>query len=254
MPMTTNSALFEYCLRLGDNSLILGHRLSEWCGHAPVLEQDIALINVALDLVGQATNLLEYAAVVENKGRTADDLAFLRDSYHFRNATLVEQPNGDFACTIVRQYLYDTFHYHLYQQLTHSKDATLAAIAEKSIKEISYHVRHSGEWFVRLGDGTEESRSRMQNALNELWMFTGDLFIMDEVDQVLLKENIAVDLNAIKKLWLEQISAQVQRATLTLPSSTYMLTGGKEGKHTEHLSILLAEMQVLQRTYPGAQW
>lgn len=254
MDMTTNSAIFEYCLRLGDNSLILGHRLSEWCGHGPVLEQDIALINVALDLVGQSTNLLEYAAVVENKGRTADDLAFLRDSYDYRNSTLVEQPNGDFAFTIVRQFLYDTYHFHFYQQLVHSKDPSLAAIAEKSIKEIAYHLRHSSEWYLRLGDGTEESHERMQNALNELWMFTGDLFVMDEVDALLLKEGIAVDLNVLKKVWMEQVAAQTQKATLELPTSTYMLVGGKTGKHTEHLGFLLAEMQTLPRTYPGAQW
>lgn len=250
----TKKALFEYCLRLGDNNLILGHRLSEWCGHGPVLEQDIALINVALDLVGSATSLLEYAADVEGEGRSADELAYLRNEMQFRNAMLVEQPNGDFAYTIARQFFYDVYSYYLNEALKNSKDATLSAIAEKSIKEITYHLRHSSEWMIRLGDGTEESKRRMQVAVDELWIHTGDLFSMNETDTLLIKEGIAVDKSLIKVQWDKMVKEVMNRATLNIPADTFMLTGSLEGKHTEHLGYLLAEMQYLPRAYPGAKW
>lgn len=247
-------AKFEYLLRLGDSSLIIGHRLSEWCGHGPILEEDIALINIALDFVGNATSLLTYAAQVEGKGRTEDELAYLRNEREYRNLLITEQPNGDYAATIVRQFLYDVYTYLLYEELKNSKDETLAAIAAKSHKEITYHLRHSTEWMYRLGDGTEESHQRMQNAVNELWMFTGDLFDMDEVDAILIKEGIAPDLNKIKNAWEKRVKEVITEATLQVPTTAAKQKGSREGRHTEHLGYLLAEMQYLQRAYPGAKW
>jgi ring-1,2-phenylacetyl-CoA epoxidase subunit PaaC len=252
--MENNQALFEYCLRLGDNNLILGHRLSEWCGHGPVLEQDIAMTNIALDLVGQATLLLEYAAEIENNDRTADDLAFLRDTIQFRNSLLVEQPNDDFAHTLVRQYFYDVHHYLLFNELKTSKNERIAGIAEKSLKEIAYHLRHNNEWMIRLGDGTEESHRRMQEAVNDLWTYTGDLFAMNEIDEALIKAEIAVDQNKIKPKWEKMVKETLQKASLSIPDNQYMHTGSLEGKHSEHLGFLLAEMQFLPRAYPGANW
>lgn len=254
MAITKEQALFEYCLRLGDNSLVLGHRLSEWCGHGPILEEDIAMINIALDLIGQSRMMLQYAAEVEGKGRTEDDLAYLRDVMHFRNFMLTEQPNGDFAVTMVRQLLATAYNYHLYNELLKSKDATVAAFAEKSLKEVTYHLRHCSEWIVRLGDGTAESRERTQTALDELWMFTGEMFDMDEVDNLLNKEGIAADLAKVKASWTQTIDEVLERATLEKPKSSFMMSGSRAGKHTEHLGYLLAEMQFLPRAYPGAQW
>lgn len=247
-------ALFEYCLRIGDNSLILGHRLSEWCGHGPILEEDIALINIALDLIGQSRFIYSYAAELEGKGRTEDDLAYLRDVMQFKNSVLVEQPNGDYAKTIVRQFLFTAYNYLFYKELQKSKNENLAAFAEKSLKEVTYHLRHSSEWVVRLGDGTEESKERTQNAIDELWMFTGDMFAGDAIDELLLKEKIAVDLSKLKTEWDKLIEEVFTKATLTIPSNAFMMIGGKEGKHTEHLGYLLAEMQFLPRAYPGANW
>ena len=252
--MTLEQAKFEYLLRLGDSSLIIGHRLSEWCGHGPILEEDIALINIALDFVGNATSLLTYAAQVEGKGRTEDDLAYLRNERDYRNLLLTEQPNGDYAMTIARQFLYDVYTYFLYEELKKSKDETIAAIAVKSHKEITYHLRHTTEWMYRLGDGTEESHQRLQNGLNELWMFTSDLFDMDEVDAILIKAGIAPDLNKIKEAWEKRVKEVVAEATLQLPTSIAKQKGSREGKHTEHLGYLLAEMQYLPRTYPTAKW
>lgn len=248
------SALFDYTLRLGDTSLIIGHRLSEWCGHGPVLEQDIALINIALDLVGQAKSFLEYAAEVEGKGRDADALAYRRLERDFRNVLLSEQPNEDFAFTIVRQFLLDAFQYPFYQRLTQSKDRQIAAIAEKSLKEVTYHLRFSSEWMIRLGDGTAESNEKMQTALNELWMFTGELFEMTETDEILIKEGIAIDLNTIKPLWEQKVSSILEEATLIQPKPQWMQSGGKKGVHSEHLGYILAEMQYLPRAYPDAKW
>lgn len=252
--MTKQEALFEYCMRLGDSSLILGHRISEWCGHGPILETDIALTNIALDLVGQATTMLDYAAKVEGNNRSADDLAYHRDAIKYRNALLCEQPNGDFGQTIARSFLFDTFHYHFLETLRHSKDETLSAYAVKSLKEVTYHLRHSSEWIIRLGDGTEESKERMQTGLNEMWMYSGELFDMDEIDNLLVEEGIAVDLESIKKKFEHHVEQILTEATLTIPENTWMQSGGKQGRHSEHLGYILAEMQYVQRAYPGCEW
>ena len=247
-------AKFEYLLRLADSSLIIGHRLSEWCGHGPILEEDIALTNIALDFVGNATSLYTYAAEVEGKGRTENDLAYLRGEREYRNLLLTEQPNGDYATTIGRQFLYDVYTFFLYEELKKSKDETIAAIATKSHKEISYHLRHSTEWMYRLGDGTPESHLRLQNALNDLWMYTSDLFDMDETDAIMIKEGIAPDLNTIKTQWDKRVKEIITEATLQIPSTTFKQKGSRDGKHSEHLGFLLAEMQYVHRAYPDAQW
>ena len=252
--MTLQEAKFEYLLRLGDSSLIIGHRLSEWCGHGPILEEDIALINIALDFVGNATSILGYAGQVEGKGRTEDDLAFMRGEREFRNLLITEQPNGDFANTIARQFLFDTYMFFLYEELKSSKDETIAAIAVKSHKEITYHLRHTTEWMLRLGDGTAESHERLQNGLNDLWMFTSEMFDMDEVDTLLMKEGIAPDLNKVKANWEKRVHEVLAESTLEIPTTTFKQKGSKEGKHSEHLGFLLAEMQYVHRAYPGAKW
>lgn len=252
--MTLEQAKFEYLLRLGDSSLIIGHRLSEWCGHGPILEEDIALINIALDFVGNATSLLTYAAQVEGKGRTEDDLAYLRNERDYRNLLLTEQPNGDYATTIARQFLYDVYTFFLYEELKKSKDETIAAIAAKTHKEITYHLRHTTEWMYRLGDGTEESHQRLQSGLNELWMYTSDMFDMNEVDALLIQAGIAPDLNTIKESWEKRVKEVVAEATLQLPASNIKQKGSREGKHSEHLGYLLAEMQYIPRSYPGTKW
>ena len=252
--MNLTEAKFEYYLRLGDNSLILGHRLSEWCGHGPILEEDIALINVALDLVGQSRFMLDAAAKIENKGRTEDSLAYHRNANEYRNALLVEQLNGDFATTLVRQFFYDVYHQLFLSELKSSKDELLAAFAEKSLKEVSYHLRHSSDWLLRLGDGTAESHERAQIAVNDLWMYTGDLFDMNEVDTVLMKEGIAVDLSSLKSKWNKKVTEVLNEATLKVPENPYMQRGSKEGQHTEYLSYLLAEMQSIPRMMPDAIW
>jgi ring-1,2-phenylacetyl-CoA epoxidase subunit PaaC len=252
--MTTQEAKFEYLLRLGDSSLIIGHRLSEWCGHGPILEEDIALINIALDFVGNATSLLTYAGQVEGKGRNEDDLAYMRDEREYRNLLITEQPNGDYAFTIARQFLFDTYMFFLYEELKSSKDETIAAIAVKSHKEITYHLRHTSEWMFRLGDGTPESHMRLQSAINELWMYTPEMFEMDEVDAILSKENIVPDLNKIKAEWEKRVKEVIAEATLILPETTFRQTGSRQGKHSEHLGFLLAEMQYVHRSFPEAKW
>jgi ring-1,2-phenylacetyl-CoA epoxidase subunit PaaC len=252
--METKNNLFEYCLRLGDSNLILAQRLGEWCGHGPILEEDIALTNICLDLLGQSRAFLTYAGQVEGKGRTEDDLAYLRETLEFRNVLLTEQPNGDYAQTILKQFLYSAYQYFLYDALKQSKDKTIAALAEKSLKEVAYHLRHSGEWVKRLGDGTEESRHRITDALDALWIYTGDMFDMDEVDAALIKEGIAVDLNLIKVMWENRVKEIFAEATLAVPESTFMIKGSRIGKHTEHLGYILAEMQVLNRQHPDAEW
>lgn len=252
--MTQQEALFEYCLRLGDTSLILSHRLSEWTGHGPILEEDLAMTNIALDLVGQARTLLTYAGQVEGKGRTEDDLAYFRNDLQFRNALLVEQPNGDFAVTIARQFYYNAFAYLLYTELQKSTDVTIAGVAAKSIKETSYHLRHCSEWVIRLGDGTEESHNRMQEAINLLWMFTGDLFEKTAGDELLISAGIATDTATLKTKWDAMISEVMERATLTVPATAYMMKGSRNGIHSEHLGYLLAEMQSLSRSLPGVTW
>lgn len=248
------NAHFDYLLQLGDNTLILSQRLSEWCGHGPVLEQDIAMTNIALDLLGQTRMLLTYAGEVEGQGRSEDDLAYFRDAHQFRNVLLVEQPNEDWAYTIVRQFFFDAFNYFNYQALLKSRDERLAAIAEKSLKEVTYHLRYSSEWVVRLGDGTETSREKMQAAVNDLWMFTGELTTPGEVDRLMAEAGIAPDLLTIKPLWETKVSTILDEATLKKPENDWMQSGGKSGRHTEHLGYMLAEMQHLQRTYPGNEW
>jgi ring-1,2-phenylacetyl-CoA epoxidase subunit PaaC len=246
--------LFEYLLRLGDNTLVAGHRLSEWCGHGPQLEEDIALINVSLDLIGRTRSWLQYAAEVEGSGRTEDDLAFKRDDIFFKNNFICEQPNGDYAQTILKQFLFDAFTYFQYTELAHSKDETIAAIAVKSLKEIQYHVRHSRDWTLRLGDGTEESNQRMQTALNFLWRFTQDMFDMDETEEEMLKAGIGCDNKKIKLEWDKLVLSTLEEANLKVPENTFFAKGTRNGIHTEHLGFLLAEMQYLPRAYPNANW
>lgn len=246
--------LYTYLLHLGDNALVLGHRNSEWCGHGPALEQDIALTNIALDLIGQARLFYQYAAECKGDGVTEDTLAYGRDVYDFRNCLLVEQPNGDWACTILRQFLFSAWQYELYQALRHSTDPRIAAIAVKALKEVTYHVRWSGEWVVRLGDGTPESRSRMQNAISELWMFTGELFKPTPYETDLGKAGISMAPGQLEAPWKERVSAVFAQAGLDIPGTPAFQNGGKTGSHSEHLGYLLAELQFLQRAYPGNTW
>jgi ring-1,2-phenylacetyl-CoA epoxidase subunit PaaC len=252
--MSGQDALFEYLLRLGDNALILGHRLSEWCGHSPALEEDLALSNVALDLIGQTQLWLNLAGEVEGKGRDADKLAYLRDARDFRNLLLVEQPNGDFAATMARQFYFDAWHYLLLRELTGSKDARIAEIAAKGLKEVTYHLERSRDWILRLGDGTEESHRRMQTAIDDLWMYTGEMFESDEVDQAMMRNGIGPDLSSLHEPWLGLMRATTDEATLTLPQPGWAQRGGKRGIHSEHLGYILSDLQFLQRAYPNATW
>jgi ring-1,2-phenylacetyl-CoA epoxidase subunit PaaC len=249
-----NNTLFKYTLRLGDNALVLGQRLSEWTGHGPFLEEDLALTNIALDTFGTANSFLTYAAQVEGKGRTEDALAYFRNDREFLNVLLVEQSNGDYAKTIIRQVFIDAFNLLFYKELAKSKDETLAGIAQKAIKEVTYHYRHTSSWVVRFGDGTQESHQKAQNAVNELWRFTGELFEMDEIEESLLKDGIAVNTKLLKTAWEKQITELFTKATLTIPENPFMQTGGRNGVHTEHLGFLLAEMQSLPRMLPDAKW
>jgi ring-1,2-phenylacetyl-CoA epoxidase subunit PaaC len=255
LSVSTDSAqLFDYVLRLGDNDLILSQRLAEWCGHGPVLEEDLAQTNVALDLLGQAQLWLEYAGRVEEKGRDADQLAFLRDADDFRNILLVEQENDDYAHTIARQFYFDAWHFLLLEALYSSANQSIREISEKSLKEVRYHLDRSTGWVVRLGDGTEESHTRMERAINALWPFTGEMFEMDAVDTGMVEQGIGCDLRALRDPWLDQVSKTLTEATLKLPAECWMQRGGKRGIHSERLGYILAEMQFLQRAYPGAQW
>lgn len=253
-PNFMNQDKFKYILRIADNTLILGQRLSEWCGHGPVLEQDIALTNIALDLIGHARSLYQYAAELEGEGRSEDELAFHRDAWDFYNLLLVEQPNTDFAHTIVRQFFFDAFNFYFHQELLQSQDTHLAAIAEKSIKEVTYHLRYSSEWMIRLGDGTEVSYQKMQAAVDKLWPFSGEALESDELDQKMFEAGIGVDLNKIKPLVAQKVKEILSEATLQQPDNAWMQRGGKTGQHTEHLGYVLAEMQYLQRAYPGLEW
>jgi ring-1,2-phenylacetyl-CoA epoxidase subunit PaaC len=246
--------LFEYLLRLGDDRLVLGHRLSEWCGHAPILEEDIALANIALDLVGQANLLLTLAAETEHAGRDADALAYLRDSIDFRNALMVELPKGDFAFTIARQFFFSMYAMLQSDVLQRSAHKNLAGIAAKMHKESRYHVRHSGEWMLKLGDGTDESHARLQDAVTELWRYTGELFFTDDVERQLVAQTLAVDSASLEQPWRSQVDDVLGRAGIQVPEVKWMQRGGRGGRHTEHLGHMLAEMQVLQRQYPGATW
>ena len=246
---------FDYLLRLGDNALVLSQRLTEWVGKGPALEEDMALANTALDLMGQARLWLSYAGEVEGVGRTEDQLAYLRDAHQFRNLLIVEQPNGAYADTLMRQYLFDSWHFLLLEQLTRASDERIAAIAEKAKKEVTYHLRRSADLVVRLGDGNEESHRRMQAALDDLWMYTGEMFEVDSVDEILESHGIADSVSGLRQPWLAQVSRTLAAATLTMPpADAWMQKGGKQGRHGEHLGFLLAEMQFLQRAYPGQQW
>lgn len=246
--------VFEYALRLADNALVLGHRLSEWSGRAPLLEEDIALSNLALDLIGQARLFYAVAAEAEGAGRDEDRLAYFREAEDFRNVLLVEQPNGDFAHAMVRQFLYAAFMQPFYAALAASSDARFADIAAKAVKEMAYHVRHCGEWVIRLGDGTQESHARAAAALDELWTFTGELFEMDAGERALAATGVAVDRASLKPAWEATVYRVLDEATLDRPADRYMQTGGRDGRHGEHLSRMLAEMQVLARAHPGVTW
>lgn len=248
------STLFNYILKIGDDSLILGHRLSEWCGHGPILEEDIAMTNIALDLVGQATTLLNYAGEMEGKGRDADALAFLRFDREYRNLLLVEQPNGDFGMTMMRQFLFDAYRLPLLERLQKSSDVSLAAIAEKSLKETKYHLKHSSEWVIRLGDGTEESHRRVQDALDTLWRYTDELFQEDDAEKELLASGVIPPMSEIREAWNANVNRVLEEATLTIPTNNWKHSGGRKGMHSEHLGYILAELQYMQRAYPNMEW
>jgi ring-1,2-phenylacetyl-CoA epoxidase subunit PaaC len=272
-----NQSLTDYILHLADNALILAQRNSEWCGHGPVLEQDIAITNISLDLLGQARSLYQYAAELINEANATgspspngsgrdevseDSLAYLRDARAYKNCLLVELPNGDWAQTILRQFFFSNYQYLLYRQLQQGTNATLAAIAEKSLKEVTYHVRWSSEWVIRLGDGTEESSNRMLTALNELWVYTGELFIPAAYELAVAATGAGVDVSMLKNEWEQKVNEVFAEATLPSPveeagaafTGAWAQTGGKDGIHTEHLGFVLAEMQFLQRAYPGSEW
>jgi ring-1,2-phenylacetyl-CoA epoxidase subunit PaaC len=249
-----DNPLFEFLIRLGDDRLVLGHRVSEWCGHGPILEEDIALANISLDLIGQASNLLELAGETEGKGRDQDALAYFRDEYQFRNCLMAELPKGDFAFTIVRQFLFDAHSVLLLDALTRCSHETLAGIAAKALKEDKYHLRHSGEWVIKLGDGTPESHERAQRALDELWRYTPELFDHDEVDGAVAKQGIEIDHDGIRSRWNAVVTDVMQRATLTIPTDDAFRRGGRRGRHTEFLGHMLSDMQIVARSHPGAEW
>ncbi len=252
--MTDKEILQSYLLRLADSDMILGQRLCELCGKAPALEEEMALMNVALDLVGQARNWYEYVAELEGKGRDADQLAFLRDAHDYRNLLITEQPNGDYAVTMARQFFYDVWHYFTLKGLVNSSDERVAGIAAKALKEVTYHLRRSSEWVKRLGDGTEESHRRMQDGIDLLWRFTGELIQADDVDQQIAAAGIGPDTVQLTNDWRGLVKEVLQEATLTpQPDDAWMYLGGKRGEHTEHLGFILAEMQFLQRAYPDAK-
>jgi len=250
----SETPLVLYVLRRADDALVLGHRLSEWCGYAPMLEEDMALANMGLDLLGQARELYGYAATIEGRDNDEDKFAYLRDVRQYRNLLLVEQPNGDFAHTMVRQFFYAAFADLYWRAMINSSDATLSAIAAKSEKESAYHLRHSSEWMVRLGDGTEESHRRAQAAIDDLWAFTGEMFEVDHRERALIGAGIAVDPVGLHPHWSNTVSEVMSEATLALPKSEWMQKGGRSGRHGEHLGHLLSELQSMQRTFPGVTW
>ncbi len=253
-PAVDQAAFFEWLLRMGDNTLILGHRVSEWCGHSPVLEEDIALANTALDLIGQTQFWLGLAGEVEGKGRTADNLAYLRDAAAFRNVLLVERPNGDFGKTLMRQFLFDAYHLEMLRALLQSSDPRVVEIAGKALKEVSYHFERSADLVIRLGDGTEESHRRMQKALDDLWPYTAEMFLDDAADEAVAEAGIAPLPSTLKAAWDTSVAEVLAEATLARPEGTYQHKGGKRGVHTEHLGYILADMQFLQRAYPNSVW
>ncbi|MDX2045789.1 MAG: 1,2-phenylacetyl-CoA epoxidase subunit PaaC [Chitinophagaceae bacterium] len=241
--------LIDYALHLADTTLILSQRNAEWCGHGPVLEQDIAITNISLDLLGQSRYFYQYAATLMGGSATEDTLAYLRKEREFKNLLLVEQPNGDWGQTILRQYLYSQFQQLLFQQLQHHNDEQIVAIAAKSLKETNYHVRWSSEWVIRLGDGTTESHARMLKAIDELWRYTGEMF-----HPAAYEKEMGIDVTALRNGWEEKVKHVFGEATLPVPENTFMQHGGKEGAHTEHMGYILAELQYVQRAYPGSQW
>ena len=249
-----NNNLYKYILGIADNTLILGQRLGELCGHGPSLETDIACTNISLDMFGQARNYYQYTAKLKGKNYTEDDIAFLRKEHEYLNVLLVEQPNTDFAYIMTRQFLFDVYHLLFLNSLKKSKDLTLAAIANKSIKEVSYHYRFSSDWIKRLGDGTEESHQRIQKAIDDLWTYTDELFHQTETDKSMIEKGVGVDTLKLKKEYYTRVSEVLQEATLDVPESKYFQKGGKQGMHTEHLGFLLADLQYMQRTYPNMQW
>lgn len=244
----------DYALRLGDSALILGQRLGEWIGHAPALELEMAMGNLSLDLIGEAQYFLTYAGELEGKGRNADDLAFLRDVLDFKNLLIVEQPNGDWAVTIARHFLASLYRKHLFERLQHSSEPRIAEVAEKVTNEVSYHLRFSRDWMLRLGDGTEESHARLQAAVDRLWRFTGEMLESDALEQRLAGEGVAVDSTELAEVWHRDVDAVFEQARLRKPEVKQMITGGRTGRHSEHLGHILAEMQFMQRAYPGLQW
>ncbi|MBE1283907.1 MAG: phenylacetate-CoA oxygenase subunit PaaC [Rhodobacteraceae bacterium] len=253
--MADNQQLFQFLLRMGDNTLILGHRVSEWCGHSPILEEDIALANTALDLIGQTQMWLELAGEVQGEGKSADDLAFLRDVWDFRNVLLTEVPNGDFGRTMMRQFLFDAWHSIMLGRLLKSSDSRIAEIAAKASKEVAYHLERSGDTVVGLGDGTEESHARMQEALDYLWPYVGEMFASDDIDAAMVQAGIAPDPAGLRDEYDALVGRFLTEATLTIPDNNWAHKGGRTGAmHTEHLGHLLTQMQWLQRAYPGASW
>ncbi len=249
-----NQNLYNYILSIADNSLILGQRLGELCGHGPTLETDIAGTNISLDLIGQCRNYYQYAAKIQEDGKTEDDIAFLRLEREYKNVLLVEQPNTHFGYVMGRQYLFDVYHLMLMQELLNSKDETLAAIAKKGIKEVSYHKRFSGDWVKRLGDGTEESNTKMQEAIDDLWTYTDELFDMTEADKAMVEEGIGVDVSKFKEKYYVEVSDLLNEANLKTPESKYFTRGGKKGIHSEHMGYILSELQYMQRTFPNMEW
>ncbi|MEZ0108156.1 ring-1,2-phenylacetyl-CoA epoxidase subunit PaaC [Catenulispora sp. EB89] len=253
-PSESSAPVAQYALQLGDDALILSHRLSEWCAHSPELEEDVALANLALDLLGQARTLLTYAGSLEGAGRSEDDLAFLRTEREFRNVLLVEQPNGDFAATIARQLYFATYQSELYAALCDSTDPELSALAAKAVKEVAYHRDHAVQWTLRLGDGTEESHRRMQTGLEQLWPYTAELFFADPIASALVESGVAVDPRTLRPAWEASVAGVVEAATLTMPADGWQPHGGRTGRHSEGFGLLLGEMQALHRQYPGASW
>lgn len=249
-----NENLYQYILGIADNSLILGQRLGELCGHGPSLETDIACTNISLDLLGQVRNYFQYAAKIAGDGRTEDDIAMLRLEREYRNVLLVEQPNTDFGFTMARQFLFDVYHFLFLTELQKSKDLTLAAIASKAIKEVSYHQRFSSDWIKRLGDGTTESHKRIQNGINNLWTYTDELFHHTGADKSMINEGIGVEVSRLKEAYYLKVSEILQEATLEIPETKYFQKGGKQGIHSEHMGYLLAELQYMQRVYPNLKW
>lgn len=251
--MKTQDALYNYCLRLADNNMILAQRLAEWCSFGPILEEDLALTNMSLDLLGQAESMYDYAASFQ-KNKSADDLAFLRSEREYLNNLLVEQPNGDFAFTMMKQVLFSAYTKHLYEILISANDETIKGLAAKAIKEVRYHLRHSSEWIIRMGKGTVESKERSQHALNELWRFTDDMFECNETDRELIASGVIPETEAVYKRWKETVVELMLMADLKIPDTGHVIKGGYNGIHTEHLGHMLCEMQYLQRAHPGASW